>query len=148
MSNRDTQEPSESETQGLVPNLPEESDGETINIAGTEISVDAPPQPAQDKYKGFPQVKILCSERKHRTRSATQSLPPSTSNTFVAARIKNNLSKERLIRVWFILFFIRAATAALDDDGGNDWVADLVRCLRSLYGIATCGKPLYLSSAG
>ena len=93
MSNRDTQEPSESETQGLVPNLPEDSDGETINIAGTEITEDASPQPAQDKYKGFPQVAIPYSERKHRTRSATQSLPPSSSNAAVAARINKKQSK-------------------------------------------------------
>ena len=74
--------------QGLVPNLPEDSEEETINIAGTEISIDAPSQPAQDKYKGFLQVAILYGERKHRTRSATQSLPPSSSNAAVAGRIK------------------------------------------------------------
>ena len=71
MSNRDTQEPSESETQGLVPNPPEDSEEETFSIAGTEISIDAPSQPAKDKYKGFPQVAIPYSERKHSTRSAT-----------------------------------------------------------------------------
>ena len=100
------QEPSESETQGLVPNLPENSKEETINITGTEISIDAPPQPAQDEYKGFPQVAIPYRERKHRTRSATQSLPPPSSNAAVAARIKNILSQKRLIRDCRLVIYI------------------------------------------
>ena len=95
MSNRDTQEPSDSETQGLVPNLPEDSEEETINIAGTEISVDEPPKPAQDKYRGYPQVAIPYNDRKHKTRSATRSLPPSSSNAALAARLNKNTNKKK-----------------------------------------------------